>query len=67
MKVKELIEFLKTIDHNLDVAYKIFSEQCLLELDDIEIKELCEARSDGWIHDFRKDKPSRKYLVLAGN
>lgn len=67
MTVKELIEFLKTQPQDLLVAYKICSEQCLLEEMDIEIKDLCEARPDGWVQNQRPDKPTVKYLVFPGN
>lgn len=67
MTVNELIELLKTYPQDLLVAYEIHSEQCLLDAKDIKIKELCEPRSDGWVHDYRPDRPSIKYLVLPGN
>ena len=67
MKVKDLIEFLEKQDQSLPVAYKIFSEQCLLEDGDIRIKSLCAPRADGWVANQRDDKPSIKYLVLPGN
>lgn len=64
MTVSELIEFLKKQPKNLLVAYKIFSEQCLLEEKDIAIEELCQPRDDGWVHDRRPDKSTQKYLVF---
>jgi len=67
MKVSELIEFLQTQPQDLQVAYKIYSEQCLLEADDITVGELCEPRSDGWIQNWRTDKPKQKYLIFPGN
>ncbi len=67
MTVSELIEFLKTQPQDLQVAYQYCSEQCLLVSDDIEIKECCEPRPDGWIHHKRDDKPSQMYLMLPGN
>jgi hypothetical protein len=67
MNVAELIDFLKTQPQELQVAYKIFSEQCLLDPADIEIRELCLPRSDGWVQDARPDKPKQKYLLLPGN
>ena len=67
MKVSELIEFLKTQPQDLPVVYKCFSEQCLLEADDIEVRTLGVLRDDGWVHDARPDKPNTEYLVFPGN
>jgi hypothetical protein len=67
MTVSELIEFLKTQPQDLDVAYKCCSEQVLLTASDIEIKELCTTRNDGWIQDKRPGYPTQKYLVFPGN
>lgn len=67
MTVRELIEFLQTQSQDLPVAYKSYSEQCLLEITDIKIVELCEARPDGWIPGKRPDKPAIPYLVFPGN
>lgn len=39
----------------------------MLEVDDIDIKELCEARVDGWVANERPDKPKIPYLVFPGN
>ena len=39
MTVAELIAFLQTQPQDLPVAYRCFSEQVLLEPDDIRIKE----------------------------
>lgn len=64
MLVSELIELLKTYPQDLPVVYDIFSEQCLLEPKDIEVKPLCEARDDGWVANKRPDKPTVDYLVL---
>lgn len=67
MKVKDLIEYLKSLDPEMDVAYKIFSEQCLLDEGDIEIIEGCFPRPDGWIHDKRPDMPVKQYILFPGN
>jgi hypothetical protein len=67
MTVSELIEFLKTQPQDLQVAYEAYSEHVLLDCEDIEIKECCEPRADGWIHHKRDDKPSQMYLILPGN
>lgn len=67
MNVRELIKLLQTYPGDLPVAYKIYSEQCLLEPKDIGIEEHCEARPDGWVQYRRRDMPSRPYLMLPGN
>lgn len=67
MTVKELIKFLKKYPKDMKVAYKIFSEQCILEEDNIEVRELCSPRPDGWIQNHRVDMPTEEYLVLPGN
>lgn len=67
MTVKDLISLLQTFDPELPVCYKIFSEQCMLEADDIKVADFCEARNDGWVENKRPDKPTRPYLVLPGN
>jgi hypothetical protein len=65
MTVAELIEHLRTLPKDLPVVVPCFSEQLLLETGNIEIKELCEPRPDGWIQNKRPDKPSMKYLVIG--
>jgi hypothetical protein len=67
MTVAELIEFLQKQPQDLLVAYEKYSEQCLLNADEISIVELCEPRPDGWIQHKRSDMPHRTYLLLPGN
>jgi hypothetical protein len=70
IKVKDLIEYLKTFDKNLPVAYKMHSEAKLLILEDIQTKKLQPARSDGWVHDIwgvDKMLPEIEYLLFPGN
>lgn len=67
MRVKDLIAYLQTQPEDMQVAFKLYSEQCLLELEHLKVEELCEPRSDGWIQDKRSDKPSQIYLVFPGN
>lgn len=67
MTVKELIEFLQTQPQDLQVAYRCFSEQLLLDGEDILILTASEPRPDGWIQNLRKDKPSQTYLMFPGN
>ena len=65
--VQQLIEFLQKHPPEMQVAYACCSEQCLLELDDIRVAELCEPRPDGWIQNKRGDKPLRQFLLFPGN
>lgn len=67
MKVKDLITYLQTQPEDIQVAYRLWSEQCLLELEHLKVEELCEPRSDGWIQDKRIDIPTQMYLVFPGN
>ncbi|MDD5189419.1 MAG: hypothetical protein PHE50_00070 [Dehalococcoidales bacterium] len=69
MTVSELIDFLKDYPSKMPIAFKIYSEYCLLDPKEtkIELKELSFPRSDGWIHDKRPDVPSQTYLVFPGN
>jgi len=67
MKVSDLIDFLKTQPPELPVAIRMYSDQQLLEVDDIVVKEFCEPRSDGWVQSKRPDKQSIKYLLFPGN
>jgi hypothetical protein len=67
MKVRDLIEILKTYDQDMLVAYKLFSEQCLLEKEHLKVESLCVARPDGWIQDARPDMEAVDYLVFPGN
>jgi hypothetical protein len=67
MTVAELIAFLETQPQDLPVAYRIHSEQCLLEAGDIGVEHLQHARPDGWVHHARPDAQSVPYLVFPGN
>jgi len=67
MKVSEFIEYLKTQPQDIQVAYCICSEQCLLETKDIEVVVCCKPRPDGWIQDARSDMETETYLLLPGN
>ena len=67
MTVAELIEFLKTQPQDIQVAYRLFSEQCLMEKAEIRAEYLCRSRTDGWVHNARPDKPTQEYLVFPGN
>lgn len=67
MNVKDLIIFLQKQPQEALVAYERYSEQCLLELKEIEVVELCKPRPDGWIQDKRSDMESQTYLLFPGN
>ena len=67
MKVSELISFLEKQPADLTVVYTLYSEQCVLEADDIVIETMCAPRADGWVQDLRPDMPSQTYLVFPGN
>ena len=67
MTVAELVDFLQKQQQDLPVAIKMYSEQYLLDAEDITIDELCEPRPDGWIHNKRPDKPAIFYLIFPGN
>lgn len=67
MTVKELIKLLQTFPSDLPVGIRMYSEFCMLEADQIDIQEHCEARPDGWIQYKRPDMPARPYLMFPGN
>jgi hypothetical protein len=67
MTVAELIEFLKKQPQDILVCYGLYSEQCLLKAEDITVEEFGEPRGDGWVQNFRLDKPAQKYLSFPGN
>jgi|ADurb_H2B_03_Slu_FD_contig_21_1064404_length_581_multi_3_in_0_out_0_1 hypothetical protein len=64
MTVNDLIELLKVYDKDLPVCVSLWSEQVLLEADDIKVVPLCEPRNDGWVANARPDKPTINYLLL---
>ena len=67
MTVADLIEFLQKQPQDILVAYELYSEQCLLDVDYIKTVELCEPRPDGWVHNKRSDMPHMTYLMFPGN
>lgn len=67
MTVADLIEFLQKQPQDLPVAFDLFSEQCLMEIGNIRLKELCKPREDGWVQNKRPDMPTQTYLVFPGN
>ena len=67
MTVADLIKVLQQQPQELQVAYSLYSEQAILEQEQITIVELCEPRKDGWIQDKRPDMPSKMYLLFPGN
>ena len=67
MNVSELKKFLDTLPNDMEIVYKCFSEQCILEVEEIKIEELCKKREDGWVQNQRGDMDKVKYLSLPGN
>ena len=67
MTVAELIAYLQTQPQELQVACACYSEQCILEADEIQVTEACEPRADGWVQRKRPDKPTQPYLLFPGN
>ena len=67
MTVADLIEFLKTQPQDIQVAYRLDIEQCLMEKGEICAEYLCYPQTDGWIHNARPGKPTQEYLVFPGN
>ena len=67
MNVAELIAFLQTQPQDALVAYRRYSEQCLIEPKDIMPYEACAPRRDGWIQDKRPDMPTQTYVLFPGN
>lgn len=66
MTVAELIAELQKYPKDMLVAFPMWSEQLLLDKDNINVKKLCKVREDGWIQNYRSDKPHVDYLVLGG-
>ncbi len=67
MKVRELIELLRTMPQEIDVAYMCCSEQVLLGDSDIGLRRGCPPRPDGWIQNERPDIEAQEYLLFPGN
>lgn len=66
MKVSELIKFLKKQPQDIDVAYVCYSENTMLEAEDIKVVQLSVDREDGWIPNSRPDKAQKPYLLFPG-
>lgn len=66
-KVSDLIAYLQTLDPDLLIAHQMFSEQCLLEIDDLKVVPLCLPRVDGWVQNERPDMETQDYLLFPGN
>jgi hypothetical protein len=67
LTVVELIDYLWKLPPNMPIAYRLHSEQILLQLEDIEITPLCLPRNDGWVQNERPDMPTQNYLLFPGN
>lgn len=67
LTVGQLVAFLQTQPQDLLVIYRFMSDWSLLEAKDIKIRDLCQSRLDGYVHDVRPDKPTQPYLAFPGN
>ena len=67
MKVKELIEILQAMPQDIDVAYRCWSEQCLMEPDEVSLFDGTAPRPDGWIQNARPDMEVIQYVMFPGN
>lgn len=66
MTVSELIKFLQEQPQDIQVVYRCYSEQVLLESEDVSVVELCKQRPDGLVQNPRPDMPTKSYLMLHG-
>ena len=64
MTVAELIVFLQKQQQDLPVVYMSCIGHRLMTAEHIVVKDLREARSDGLIQDWLKDKPLRAHVVI---
>jgi len=67
MNVAKLISILQKYPQDLPVAYRLYSEHCLMEEDDIYTEQLSIARADGWVHSKRADVEDVTYLIFPGH
>jgi len=65
--VAQLIEYLQKQPQEALVAYACYSDQRLLNLDEIELAQGCFSRPDGWVQNARPDMPSTTYVLFPGN
>lgn len=64
---KVLEEYEKQGHGDLLVIYDLCSEACTLEESDVKLDTRCVLRPDGWVQNFREDKPHQLYLSFPGN
>jgi len=68
MTVSELIRFLQQQPQDIQVAIRMYSEQALLDVDEITVGKACKPRhEDGWVQNWRPDKEAQTYLIFPGN
>jgi hypothetical protein len=65
--VADLIKFLQFQNQDALIGFALFSEQCLMDLDEIVVIEACKPREDGWIQNKRPDMEAQAYLIFPGN
>lgn len=64
LKVRDVIEMLKSYDQDMPVALSLYSEYVLFSPRNVSIVRACEPRSDGWVQRRRPDLLETTYLVL---
>ncbi len=69
MTVRDLIAHLSQFDPDLPVCYYYYcySEQRLLEAEEIKLQQFGPARADGWVPCNRDDKTAVTYVTFPGN
>lgn len=67
MTVAQLIALLQTMPQDALVSYRCYSEQCLLEAEQIEVEMACVPRPDGWVQNQRPDMHAIQYVAFPGN
>jgi hypothetical protein len=62
--VADLIAYLQTKPQDMVVIHSEHSEYVVLDLGQCSIENLCVAREDGWVQNYRPDMPTQQYLAL---
>lgn len=64
LTVARLVELLLTKPQDLLVVHSLYSENCVLEANDVQLFVGCPVREDGWVPNVRPDKPRQEYLSI---
>lgn len=67
MKVSELVKLLQGYPQDMEVAYRCYSEHCLMKASELHVQQHSKPRNDGWIHYKRPGHEAQDYLVFPGN